>query len=310
MELRKRETLLDLGRLPTQQELREYFLKNDWTTRKPYDFKKWKQEKIEDKHYSENIFNKIWHKISRKHGQKASPKCYTKEYPPEVLRSGVSDIVNGTVAEMVNEHPEVVQSIFDSLSDDFLSGGLQTVKAVMSGQEIDNPQALTAEDIAKVDRFVDNAMDTLMTTVDYDGLIKACREYGTPEDFSDISINYPRTEFEEKYDHIKARIKVDYSSIEADDALESKCSDDCSIDELVASSAFVEDFFKELNETDSAILKLLVEGKTQEEVSQALGFKTHSAINKRIKRIREQYLEFDPDFKKEVYKRYKNKKVS
>lgn len=310
METRKRETLLDLDRLPTQQELREYFLKHDWTARKPYDLKKWKQDKIEDKHYSENIFNKIWHKISRKHGQKASPKCYTKEYPPEVLRSGVSDIVNGTVAEMVNEHPEVVHSIFDNLSDDFLSGGLQTVKAIMTGQEIDNPQALTAEDIAKVDRFVDNAMDTLMTTVAYDGLIKVCREFGTHEDFSDININYPRTEFEEKYDHIKARIKVDYSSIEADNALESKCTDECSLDELVASSAFVEDFFKELNETDSAILKLLVEGKTQEEVSQALGFKTHSAINKRIKRIREQYLEFDPDFKKEVYKRYKNKKVS
>ena len=52
MEPRKRETLLDLDRLPTQQELREYFLKHDWTAREPYDFDKWKQEKIEDKHYS------------------------------------------------------------------------------------------------------------------------------------------------------------------------------------------------------------------------------------------------------------------
>ena len=311
MEPRKRETLLDLDRLPTQQELREYFLKHDWTAREPYDFDKWKQEKIEDKHYSENIFNKIWHKISRKHGQKASPRCYTKDYPPEVLRSNVGDIVSGSVAEMVNEHPEVVQSIFDNLSDDFLSGGLQTVKAVMTGQEIDTPQALTAEDIAKVDRFVDDAIDTLMTTVDYDGLIKVCRDVGTPEDFSDLEINYPRTEFEEKYEHSKAKTKVVFSSEATDFGLDFERNNmQCSPDELAESSAFVADFYKELNETDSAILKLLVEGKTQEEVSQALGFKTHSAINKRIKRIREQYLEFDPDFKKEVYKRYKNKKVS
>lgn len=310
MEPRKRKTLLDLDRLPTQKELREFFLANDWSARKPYDFDEWSQEKIEDKNYTQNIFDKIWHKISRKHGQKASPKCYTKEYPPEVLRSNVSDIVNGTVAEMVNEHPDVVQSIFDNLSGEFLSGGLQTVKAVMTGQEIDNPQALTAEDIAKVDRFVDNAMDTLMNTVDYDTLVQVCREYGTHEDFSDITINYPRTEFEEKYGHIKARIKVDYSSITADNALESKCSDECSLDELVASSAFVEDFFNELNETDSAILKLLVDGKTQAEVASILGFRTHSAIHKRIKRIQQHYLDFDPDFRKEYYKKYKNKKVS
>ena len=86
----------------------------------------------------------------------------------------MSDIVNGSVAEMVNEHPDVVQSIFDSLSDDFMSGGLETVKAVMTGQEIENPQTLTEEDIAKVDRFVDNAMDTLMKTVDYDTLVAVC----------------------------------------------------------------------------------------------------------------------------------------
>ena len=117
MEPLNRKTLLDLDRLPTQKELREFFLANDWSARKPYDFDKWSQEKIEDKNYTQNIFDKIWHKISRKHGQKASPKCYTKDYPPEVLRGNVSDIVSGSVAEIVNEHPEVVQSIFDNLSE-------------------------------------------------------------------------------------------------------------------------------------------------------------------------------------------------
>ena len=70
MEPRKRKTLLDLDRLPTQKELREFFLANDWSARKPYDFDKWSQEKMEDKNYTQNIFDKIWHKISRKHGQR------------------------------------------------------------------------------------------------------------------------------------------------------------------------------------------------------------------------------------------------
>lgn len=310
MELRKRKTLLDLDRLPTQKELREFFLANDWTARKPYDFDEWSQEKIEDKSYSESIFNKIWHKISRKHGQKAAPRCYTQDYPPEVLRSSVSDIVNGSVAEMVNEHPDVVQSIFDSLSDDFLSGGLETVKAVMTGQEIENPQALTEDDIAKVDRFVDNAMDTLMNTVDYDNLVQVCREFGTPEDFSDIKTNYPRNEFEEKYNHTKAKTKVTFSTLAADYAMDVERINGYSPEELAVSSDLVADFYEELDEIDLAILKMKIEGKTLEEIAGILGFKTHSAIQKRMKRIQRQYLDFDPDFRKEYNKKHKNKKVS
>lgn len=310
MELRKRKTLLDLDRLPTQKELREFFLANDWTARKPYDFDEWSQEKIEDKSYSESIFNKIWHKISRKHGQKAAPRCYTQDYPPEVLRSSVSDIVNGSVAEMVNEHPDVVRSIFDSLSDDFLSGGLATVKAVMTGQEIENPQALTEDDIAKVDRFVDNAMDTLMNTVDYDNLVQVRREFGTPEDFSDIKTNYPRNEFEEKYNHTKAKTKVTFSTLAADYAMDVERINGYSPEELAVSSALVADFYEELDEINLAILKMKIEGKTLEEIADLLGFKTHSAIQKRMKRIQQQYLDFDPDFRKEYNKKYKNKKDS
>ena len=310
MEAIKRNTLLDLDRLPTQKELREFFLANDWTARKPYDFDEWSQEKIEDKSYSESIFNKIWHKISKKHGQKASPRCYTKDYPPEVLRSNVSDIVNGSVAEMVNEHPDVVQSIFDSLSDDFLSGGLQTVKAVMTGQKIESPQALTEEDISKVDRFVDNAMDTLMTTVDYDTLVQVCREFGASEDFSDIKTNYPRNDFEEKYNHTKAKTKVTFSTLAADYAMDIERINSYSPAELAESSAFVADFYEELDEIDLAILKLKIEGKNLEEIADILGFRTHSAVHKRIKRIQQQYLDFDPDFRKEYNKKYKNKKVS
>jgi hypothetical protein len=222
----------------------------------------------------------------------------------------VSDIVSGSVTEMVNAHPEVVQSIFDNLSDEFLSGGLQTVKAVMTGQEIDNPQALTEEDIAKVDRFVDNAMDTLMTTVDYDNLVQVCREFGAPEDFSDIKTNYPRNEFEEKYNHTKAKTKVTFSTLAADYAMDVERINSYSPEELAVSSALVADFYDELNEIDLAILKLKIEGKTLEEIADILGFKTHSAVHKRIKRIQQQYLDFDPDFRKEYNKKYKNKNVS
>ena len=80
MEPRKRKTLLDLDRLPTQKDLREFFLANDWSSRKPYDFDEWSQEKIEDKNYSQSIFNKIW-----QNQQKARTKGIAK-----VLHKGLS----------------------------------------------------------------------------------------------------------------------------------------------------------------------------------------------------------------------------
>ena len=180
----------------------------------------------------------------------------------------------------------------------------------MTGQEIENPQALTEEDIAKVDRFVNNAMDTLMKTVDYDTLVAVCREYGAPEDFSDIKTNFPRTEFEEKYDHKKAKTKVTYSTLVADYAMDVERINSYSPAELAESSAFVADFYEVLDEIDLAILKLKIEGKNLEEIADILGFRTHSAVHKRIKRIQQQYLDFDPDFRKEYNKKYKNKKVS
>ena len=70
------------------------------------------------------------------------------------------------------------------------------------------------------------------------------------------------------------------------------------------------DFYEVLDEIDLAILKLKIEGKNLEEIADILGFRTHSAIHKRIKRIQQNYLDFDPDFRKEYYKKYKNKKVS
>lgn len=81
-------------------------------------------------------------------------------------------------------------------------------------------------------------------------------------------------------------------------------------EELAVSSALVADFYEELDEIDLAILKLKIEGKTLEEIADVLGFKTHSAIQKRMKRIQQQYLDFDLDFRKEYNKKYKNKKVS
>ncbi|MGN1117403.1 MAG: hypothetical protein ACI4RU_02220 [Acutalibacteraceae bacterium] len=62
MELRKRKTLLDMDKLSTREELRAFSKANDWTARKPYDLIEWEPEKVEDKQYTQKLFNTAWNK--------------------------------------------------------------------------------------------------------------------------------------------------------------------------------------------------------------------------------------------------------
>ena len=54
---------------------------------------------------------------------------------------------------------------------------------------------------------------------------------------------------------------------------------------------------KAISEEDGTILRMLLDGMTQKEIAEKLGYKNHSGVNKRIKKMREKYMEFDPDFK-------------
>ena len=175
MELRKRKTLLDIDRLPTREELRAFFKANDWTARKPYDFIEWEPKKVEDKQHTQKLFNSAWNEVGYQRGQKSSPRCYAKDYPGAVLKHGIGDNVSGAVADFVNENPDVVKSLFDSFSDDFMSDGLKTLKACITMEDPDELHELTQEDIREVDRFLDSAMNTLLDTVGYKEVVDACK---------------------------------------------------------------------------------------------------------------------------------------
>ncbi len=67
------------------------------------------------------------------------------------------------------------------------------------------------------------------------------------------------------------------------------------LEETVGSSVFVEDFLKTLSPTDRRIVELRMEDVTLEEIAKEVGFKTHSAVLKRLKRIGKLYREYDKE---------------
>ena len=266
-----RTTLLDLDRLPTKEELREFFLENDWTADKPYDFSKWEPELIEELNYTKSVLNSVWRETAKKYGQKAPSVCYTDDYPPEVLKNDIGDIVCGSVVKIAND---------EKLLEEIL-------KPYFNDENI----------VENADRFVHNAVDTLMEVMDYGGIVAVSKEIGTPEDFSKIPINYPRNDFEKKYNHAGAKVKVDFSSVQAETELQNKKVQNYTADELAENSVLVSEFLACLDDTDKMILKYVLSRYTQSEIAEEMGFSNHPVVSKHMKKIRKKYLAFDPDCK-------------
>ena len=62
-------------------------------------------------------------------------------------------------------------------------------------------------------------------------------------------------------------------------------------DEIV-SELDIEAFIKRLSNKDQEILQLRREGRTYEDIARAVGYKTHSAVGKRLKTIGKKYEDF------------------
>lgn len=264
-----RKNLLELDRLPTKEELRAFFLSNDWTTDKPYDFSKWESEQTEELNYAKSVLAPVWNETAKKYGQKAPSVCYTDDYPPEVLRKNVSDIVCESVVKIANDDKLLKEALTPYFDDENV--------------------------VENADRLVHNAVDTLMEVMDYGGVVSTSKEIGTPEDFSKIPLNYPRNDFEKKYNHAGAKTKVDFSSVQAETELQNKKVQNYTVEELVENSVLVSEFFKILDDTDNMILKYVLSGYTQNEIAEEMDFANHSVVSKHMKKIRKKYLEFDPD---------------
>ena len=65
--------------------------------------------------------------------------------------------------------------------------------------------------------------------------------------------------------------------------------------EQVESEDFCQRFKTTLSQKDMAILELRVEGYTLEEIADRLGYKTHSAVVKRMEAIKKRFLQYEQE---------------
>lgn len=153
-------------------------------------------------------------------------------------------------------------------------------------------------DILEVHIILETVVSATMERYNFDRVLQIADEYRCFEDF-DTRYSLQKSEFKREWYHNRTKrpmislesFRNDYA--EQNDGVEWDIADETIDIELYATAQIqVEQFMKTLNKKDIQILELRMFGLTLEEIANRFGYKTHTAVLKRIRKIGLAYEKF------------------
>lgn len=281
-------------------ELQSFFQNNDFTANMTLNREcNLKGEQAEIFVRIKKIFDEYWLGNLRKIGVKRKMKNYSKDHPVNFLENADADYFSEQISEIYTDPDklsEYIDRFFEMYGEPVMLGLDSYAKSV--GKEIDD---LTDEEIHTVVEKVAGVIDeTLIETVMQGQQVPAIfgisRKVPQHEDFTE-KLSQDKINFYNKWTHAKTKLGAPL--------LFSELSDDESTNIEGAKLFFAnnpeeerryiflrDEFAKTLNGTDREIYYLLEKGITQKEIAQRLGYKTHSAVSKRMKIMNKDFKEF------------------
>lgn len=274
------KNLLDLDRVPTIEELREFFKENDFSTAtyRDIDYDKMSANEVEDLQYIKELMGEKWDGLSREMGLKSDPSYYGKDNPLIAMRESMGNLAATGVMKLLDEMPDRAEEFLIDFTEE---------------KDWETPEALSA----KADNMLNNAVSILMQTMNYEEIAKVIANNPAYEDFAHGKPNNFRAkDFDKKWNHTRASIKVDsldqlQINTDGEDFELNICDVNADVFEQVSYKLTEEVFWSKLTEDDKTILLMRMDGKTQNEIAQHLGYKSHSAVTKRLKKLKDLFLE-------------------
>lgn len=268
---KKKKTLLDLDRVPTLDELRAYFRENDFSAAAyiDMDYDKLYAESVEMLEHIKSLMDEKWEPLSREMGLKSDSSYYRKDNPLIAMRDNMKNLVAGGVMKLLTEKPDLAAEILASYMDD--------------------------PDVEKhADDFLNNAVKTAMQVMNYEEMAQAVQENAAYEDFNhDKFNNYRSKDFDRKWNHTRAKIEtVSLNEMgsavndEGESAPMQVADKSVNVDEVIANLTG-DNFWESISEDDRILLRMRMGGKTQQEIADALGYKTHSTVTKWLQKLKE-----------------------
>ena len=281
-------------------ELQSFFQQNDFTA----------NIALEREHNSEGeqakifirtkkLFGEYWLGNLRKLGVKRKMKNFSKDYPVNFLENADADYFSEQISEIYadpDKLSEYIDRFFEMYEEPVMLGLDCYAKSV--SKEVDD---LTDEEIHTVVEKVAGVIDeTLIETVMQGQQVPAIfgisKKIPQHEDFTE-KLNQDKINFYNKWTHAKTKLGAPllFSELSEDEATNiegAKMFFANDPEEEQRYKFLREEFAKTLNSTDREIYYLAEQGYKQKEIAQRLGYKTHSAVSKRMKIMNKDFKKF------------------
>lgn len=270
--------LINLDRVPTLEELREFFKENDWSTAELCPHGSLAQDEVEDIVKVSKIINQKWDKLAREKGLRLSPyKSDKHDNSLLKLRNQTSLNIGGALNKLVDENPEELVDVLESFAQS-------------------DPDLFTPEN---ADKFLENAVSTLMDTMQFEDLAEVFNQNPAHEDFSKAELSLRGIDFHRKWNHTCSKyttVSTNGLGDKIDDEgnhIEYEVADTFSakVDDSAVGVIIKNEFWDSLDDIDKKLLTLRMQGFTQAEIAEKLAYKTHSAINKRLDKLKAKFVE-------------------
>ncbi len=296
-------TLLEKDSAPTVAELKAFFRDHDFSTQvSKYDPMVATDEQNRVYIKAKKHFLTSWNEQMKLLTGKGSLINFTSNAPVRCLEEANENLVAGAAMEILTDET-LCECIIDSMLT-ALEGDITAELEKYAKAHNKTVEELTEAEFALVfdqfaDLFLSAMMNKLLQVESVPEIMGVSKDIGAHEDFATTAnTNFDKVDFNRQWDHTRTRVG-EMESLNQMEDLEHKTPEfatEFSDEDPQAQLEMVEtikEFYAFLgDETDVKIFKLKANGYTQKQIAERLGFKTHSAVGKRLKKIEEKQKAF------------------
>jgi len=304
--------LLDEGAALNLKALQAYFRANDFSAAvSGYDSI---HASSRDNRFYDRLqkhFSKVWDAQMAQLSQKGSLLNFSSNHPVRCLEEAEAKLVSGTVMEILDD-ADLCKSIMEAILVSMEDSILEDIQRYAQEQGKTVEELSEKELDAAMDRFSDQFLGKMMNLLEQVQQVPAILKIGkampAQEDFDEkVRNNYDKIDFERKWNHLRTKTGP---ALELDPVIEQTTQDFRAQIALAAVSnglnaAFTSEkisiqllnaFIQSVEDsTDREILYLRADGLTQQEIAHRLGFKNHSAVVKRLDKLRKRFKAFQSE---------------
>lgn len=286
---------------PEQKDaLVKFFQNNDFTANMTLNREcNLKDEQAEIFVRTKKIFGEYWLGNLRPLGVNRKMKNFSKDYPVNLLENADADYFSRQISEIYTASDklnEYIDRFFEMYGEPVMLGIDCYAKSV--GKETD---ALTDEEIHTVVEKVAGVIDeTLIETVmqgqQVPAIFGVSKKFPQHEDFTE-RLNQDKINFYNKWTHAKTKLGAPlfFSELSEEETTNIEGVKNFFANDPAEEQRYIflrDEFAKTLNSTDKEIYYLSEKGLTQKEIADRLGYKTHSAVSKRMKIMNNDFKKF------------------